>query len=118
MAPKLEHSNKTCTKSAIWQLTINHDQNNGAIHIYLKFYILATIETLGLFGTIIYPQNSRGPLLSPKCKCSDKYELHHYSDQYSYVICKFHVLCMFHCRVLFLAPFFLPHYAWVRLLLR
>ena len=108
MAPKLEHMNETCTKSETWQLIMNHDQNNGAIHIYLKFYILGTIETLGDFGPIVYPQNPRGPLLSPKCKFSDKYESHHYSDQYSYVIAKFHVLCMFHCRVLFLAPFFTP----------
>ena len=42
--------------------------------------------------------------MSPKCKFSNKYELLHYSDQYSYVIAKFHVLCMFHCRVLFFYP--------------
>ena len=43
------------------QLTMNHDQNNGAIHIYLKFYILGTIETLGDFGPIVYPQNPYCP---------------------------------------------------------
>ena len=46
--------------------------------------------------------------MSPKCKFLGKYELHHYSDQDSYVIAKFHVLCMFHCHVLILAPFFTP----------
>ena len=57
MAPKLEHLNESCTKSETWQLIMNHDQNNGAIHIYLKFYILGTIETVGDFGPIVYPQN-------------------------------------------------------------
>ena len=61
MAPKLEHSNETCTKSETWQLIMNHDQNNGAIHIYLKFYILGTIDPED-FGHIVYPQNPRGLL--------------------------------------------------------
>ena len=102
------NSNETCTKSETWQLTMNHDQNNGAIHIYLKFYIWGIIETLGDFGPIVYAQNPRGPILSPKCKFSDKFELYHYSDQYSYVIANFHVLCMFHCRVLFFGAIFYP----------
>ena len=49
MAPKLGRSNETCTKRETWQLRLNLDQNNGLIHIYLKFYILGTIETLGDF---------------------------------------------------------------------
>ena len=63
MAPTLEHMNETCTTSETWQLIMNHDQNNGAIHIYQKFYILGTIETLGDFGPIVYPQN---PLYCPQ----------------------------------------------------
>ena len=108
MAPKTERSNETCTKRETWQLRMNIDQNNGAIHTYLKIYILGTIEPLWDFEDKQWGQNPRGSLLSPKCKISGKYELHHYSDQYSYIIAKFHVLCMFHCRVLFLAPFFTP----------
>ena len=44
MAPKPERSNDTYTKRETWQLRVNIDQNNGAIHIYLKIYILGTIE--------------------------------------------------------------------------
>ena len=40
MAPKTKPGNKTCTKRETWQLRMNIDQNNGAIHIYLKIYIL------------------------------------------------------------------------------
>ena len=47
MAPKTKHDNETCTKRETWQLRMNIDQNNGSIHIYLKFYILVTIETPG-----------------------------------------------------------------------
>ena len=49
MAPKTKHGNETCTKRETWQLRMNIDQNNGSIHIYLKFYILGTIGTLGGF---------------------------------------------------------------------
>ena len=49
MAPKTKHGNETCTKRETWQLRMNIDQNNGSIHIYLKFYILVTIETPGGF---------------------------------------------------------------------
>ena len=49
MAPKPKHGNETCTKRETWQLRMNIDQNNGSIHIYLKFYILGTIETPGGF---------------------------------------------------------------------
>ena len=77
---KTERSNETCTKRETWQLRMNIDQNNGAIHIYLKIYILGTIEALWDFGDKQWGQNPRGSLLSPKCKISGKYELHHYSD--------------------------------------
>ena len=80
MAPKTERSNETCTKRKTWQLCMNVDQNNGAIHIYLKIYILGTIEALWEFGDKQLGENPRGSLLSPKCKISGKYELHHYSD--------------------------------------
>ena len=109
MVPKSEHGNETCTKRETWQLHLNLDQNNGQIHIYLKIFILGTVKTLVYFGPIFYTQNLGGSLLPPKCKFSGKYELHHYSDQDSNVIAKFHVLCMFHCCVLVLAPF-LPRY--------
>ena len=33
------------TKRETWQLRMNIDQNNGSIHIYLKLYILGTIDT-------------------------------------------------------------------------
>ena len=45
MAPKTKHGNETCTKRETWQLRMNVDQNIGSIHIYLKFYILDTIDT-------------------------------------------------------------------------
>ena len=63
MAPKTKHGNETCTKRETWQLRMNNDQNNGAIHIYLKFYILGTIETLWDFVPIVYPQNPRASIV-------------------------------------------------------
>ena len=45
MAPKTKHGNETCTKRETWHLRMNIDQNIGLIHIYLKFYILDTIDT-------------------------------------------------------------------------
>ena len=108
MAPKTKHGNETCTKRETWQLRMNIDQNNGAIHIYLNIYILGTIEALWDFGDKQWGQNPLGSLFSPKYKISGKYELNQYSDQYSDVIAEFHVLCLFHCRALFLAPFFTP----------
>ena len=39
-----------CTKRETWQLRMNIDQNNGSIHIYLKFYILGTIDPLRHLG--------------------------------------------------------------------
>ena len=50
MAPKTKHGNETCTKRETRQLGLNIDRNIGSIHIYLKFYILVTIETPGGLG--------------------------------------------------------------------
>jgi len=81
MAPKSEHSNETSTESETWQLFMNLDQNNGAIHFYLKFYILGSIDGPCEFRGQKWRQNQWSRLLTPKCKFSSKNELHHYSDQ-------------------------------------
>ena len=81
MAPKPEHSNETSTKSETWQLLMNLDENNGAIHFYLKIYILGSIYAPWEFRDQKWRQNQWSRLLTPKCKFSSKNELHHYSDQ-------------------------------------
>ena len=63
MAPKSEHNNETSTKSETWQLLMNLDRNNGAIHLFLKIYILWSIDA---------PWESRGQKMALKLEHSNE----------------------------------------------
>ena len=58
MAPKSELSNKTCAQSETWQYLVNLGQNDGAICVNPKFYILVSIDgSPGILGVKMAPKS-------------------------------------------------------------